>query len=73
MSASDFEQWESVRDACELLVAIADAQHAKGLHSLAGAAAQWLEHIGGVAAYESAAAAAPGRHLSTFVGSEVIQ
>lgn len=73
MSGAESHRWESVREACELLCAIAQVQHETGAHPLAGVAAQWLDHIGGVAAYKSASADAPGRLPAAFIGSDVVQ
>jgi len=62
--------WEQVRAACELLHEMATVQAQRGLHPDAGAACRWLDHIGGVAAYEAAAAAAPAdTPVHAFVGS----
>ena len=47
-----FEQWEQVRAACELLHDLACVQAENGNHPDAHIAAQWLNHVGAVAARE---------------------
>lgn len=46
------EQWEQIRAACELLHDLATAQVERDNHPLAKTAAQWLDHVGAVAAWE---------------------
>jgi len=50
-------QWEQVRDACELLQDLAIAQVQNNHHPDAATVVQWLDHVGRVAARESGACA----------------
>lgn len=66
-----FAYAESIRAACELLHDLATHQAQNHQHPLAPIAAQWLDHVGAVAAREGCAVALP--HALTLPPAGVMQ